>query len=89
MVIGEPNTARPTMTVSSPLSSMPPSQLTRALPPSDAVHAPRAPRPGSDLLVSSEFAAAKGPMVASSEMTCMTTTTIAVRPRVGFGFARI
>ncbi len=89
MVIGEPKTARPTMTVSIPLSSMLPSQLTRALPPSDAVHAPRAPRLGSDLLLCNEFAAASGPTVASSEMTCMTTTTMAVMPSVGFGLARM
>src|ERR1700742_772677 len=43
MVIDDPNTARPTMTVSIPDSSMPPSQLTRALALTDANHAPTTP----------------------------------------------
>ena len=46
MVIGDPNTARPTMTVSIPDSSMPPSQVTSMPAASDAIHAPIAPQLG-------------------------------------------
>ncbi len=43
MVIGDPNTARPTMTVSMPDSSMPPSQVTSIPAAIDAIQAPTMP----------------------------------------------
>ncbi len=48
MVIGDPNTARPTTTVSIPLSSMPPSQLTSRPAAAEPVHAPTTPQLSSE-----------------------------------------
>ncbi|COY62195.1 Uncharacterised protein [Mycobacterium tuberculosis] len=89
-VIGEPNTARPTMTVSMPLSSTPASQLTRRLAPNDADQPPTtAPVSSSGSPVTMSPKAVMGPNRATSEMICRVTTTMAVNPSVAFGLARM
>ena len=88
--IVEPNTARPTTTVSMPLSRTPASQPTR--PASRADSSPGATSPpvsSSGGAVLSRPAAAKGPTAAINVMICVLTTTIAVSPKVALMLARM
>ena len=67
-----PNTARPTTTVSMPVSRVPPSQPTSPASPPDSIQAPTSPPVSwSGGAVLSRAAAASGPADAASEMSCV------------------
>jgi hypothetical protein len=85
-----PNTARPTTTVSMPVSRMPASQPTNPASPPDSIQTPTSPPVSSSGgAVLSRPAAANGPTDAASEMICVVTTTMAVNPSVARGLARM
>jgi hypothetical protein len=78
------------MTVSIPLSRMPPSQPTSRAAATEAAHAPMIPGVSSSARPVVNFPwTVNGPVKAISVMICMAMTTVAVNPRVAFGLVRM